>query len=114
MANAGHGGRGGTAALRQRNKAGNGETKSSGSISGSPECVEATSETGEAMVTRFDGDRDHGGANLVDDSVPATAMGKTSRQEWNKHYSIETKPQGQQSRTTAHQTRLATVNRRFR
>ena len=57
-----------------------------------PECVEATSETGEAMVTRFDGDRDHGGADLVDDGVSATAVGKTSRQEWNKHYSIETKP----------------------
>ena len=27
-----------------------------------PECVEATSETGEAMVTCFDGDSDHGGA----------------------------------------------------
>ena len=57
-----------------------------------PECVEATSETGEAMVTRFDGGRDHGGADLIDDGVPATAVGKMSRQEWNKHYSIETKP----------------------
>ena len=57
-----------------------------------PECIEATSETGGAMVTRFDGDRDHGGADLVDDGVPATIVGKTSRQEWNKHYSIETKP----------------------
>ena len=56
-----------------------------------PECVEATSETGGAMVTRFDGDRDHGGADLVDDGVTATAVGKTSRQEWNKYYSIETK-----------------------
>ena len=46
-----------------------------------PECVEATSETGEAVVTRFDGDRDNGGADLVDDGVPATAVGKTSRQE---------------------------------
>ena len=57
-----------------------------------PEYVEATSETGEAMVTRFDGDSDHGGADLVDDGVLGTAVGKTSRQEWNKHYSIETKP----------------------
>ena len=57
-----------------------------------PECVEATSETGEAMVTRFDGDRDHDGADLVDDGVPATAVGKTSKQEWNKHCNIETKP----------------------
>ena len=57
-----------------------------------PDRVEATSGTGEALVTRFDGDRDHGGADLVDDSVLATAVGKTSRQEWNKHYSIEMKP----------------------
>ena len=57
-----------------------------------PECVEATSETGEAMVTRFDGDSDHSGADLVDDGIPATAVGKTSRQEWNKHYSIKAKP----------------------
>ena len=46
-----------------------------------PECVEATSETGEAMVTCFDGDSDHGGADLVDDGVPATAVGKTNKQE---------------------------------
>ena len=57
-----------------------------------PDRVEATGDTGEATVTRFDGDRDHGGADLVDDSVPATAVGKTSRQEWNEHYSIETNP----------------------
>ena len=57
-----------------------------------PDRVEATSGTGEALVTRFDGDRDHGGADLVDDGVPATAVSKTSRQEWNKHYSIEAKP----------------------
>ena len=57
-----------------------------------PDRVEATSETGEAKVTCFDIDSDHGGADLVDDGVPATAVGKTSRQEWNKHYSIETKP----------------------
>ena len=57
-----------------------------------PDRVEATSRTGEALVTHFDGDRDHSGADLVDDGVPATAVGKTSRQEWNKHYSIEAKP----------------------
>ena len=57
-----------------------------------PECVEATSEIGGAMLTRFDGDRDHGGADLVNDSVPATAVGKMSRQEWNEHYSIEMNP----------------------
>ena len=79
-----------------------------------PECVEATSETGGAMVTRFDGDRDHGGADLVDDGVTTTAVGKTSRQEWNKYYSIETKPYSQQERATAHRTMLAMVNRSFR
>ena len=79
-----------------------------------PDRVEATSETGEAKVTRFDGDRDHGKADLVDDSVSATAVGKTSRQEWYEHYSIETKPESQQARATAHRMRLATVNRSFR
>ena len=43
------------------------------------------------MVTRFDGDSDHGGADLVDDGVSATAVGKTTKQERIKHYSIETK-----------------------
>ena len=57
-----------------------------------PDRVEATSGTEEALVTRFDGDRDHGGADLVDNSVPATAVGKMSRQEWNEHYSIEANP----------------------
>ena len=57
-----------------------------------PDRVEATSGTEEALVTRFDGDRDHGGADLIDDGVSATAVGKTSRQEWNKHYIIEAKP----------------------
>ena len=57
-----------------------------------PGRVAATSETGEAKVTHFDGDRDHGEAYLVDDSVPMTAVGKTSRQEWNEHYNIETNP----------------------
>ena len=57
-----------------------------------PDRVDATGETGEATVTRFDDDRDHGGEDLVDDSVLVTAVGKTSRQEWNEHYSIETNP----------------------
>ena len=37
-----------------------------------PDRVAATSETGEAKVMSFDGDRDHGRADLVDDSVSAT------------------------------------------
>jgi len=44
-----------------------------------PEYVEATSETGEAMVTRFDGDSDHGRADLIDDGVPVTTVGKTTK-----------------------------------
>ena len=56
-----------------------------------PGRVEATSETGEAMVTRFDGDSDHGGADLIDDGVPTTAVGKMTKQEYIKHYSIKTK-----------------------
>ena len=43
-------------------------------------------------MTRVDGDSGQGGADFVDDGVPATAVGKMSRQEWNKHYSIKTKP----------------------
>ena len=56
-----------------------------------PRRVEAMSETGEAMVTRFDGDSDHSGADLVDNGVSMTAVGKTTKQEWIKHYNIETK-----------------------
>ena len=44
------------------------------------------------MVMRFDGDNDHGGADLVDDSAPATTVGNTTKQERIKHYRIETKP----------------------
>ena len=50
--------------------------------------VGAKNETGEATVTRFDGDSDHGGADFVDDGVPATTMGKTTTQERIKHHSI--------------------------
>ena len=57
-----------------------------------PDRVEATGETGEATVTCFDDDRDHGGEDLVDDSVPTTAVGKTSRQGGNEHYSIKANP----------------------
>ena len=79
-----------------------------------PDRVAATSKTGEAKVMSFDGDRDHGGADLIDDGVSATAVDKTSRQEWNEHYNIATKPESQQSRATAHRMRLAMVNQRFR
>ena len=45
-----------------------------------PKRVEATSETGEATVMRFDGDSDHGGADFVDDGVSVTAVGKMTKQ----------------------------------
>ena len=53
-----------------------------------PERVEATSETKEATVTRFDGDSDHGGADFIDDCVPATAVGKMTKQERIQNHSI--------------------------
>ena len=41
--------------------------------------VGAKNETGEAMVTRFDGDSDHGGVDFIDGGVPVTAVGKMSK-----------------------------------
>jgi len=58
---------------------------------GHPECVEAKNETGEATVTRVDGDSGHGGADFVGDGVLTTAVGKTTKQERIKHHSIEMK-----------------------
>ena len=43
------------------------------------------------MVTRVDGDSGHGGADFVGDGVSVTAVGKTTKQEWIKHHSIEMK-----------------------
>ena len=44
-------------------------------------------------MTWFDGDsdHDHGGADFIDDGVPATAVGKTTKQEQIKHHRIKTK-----------------------
>ena len=53
-----------------------------------PERVEAKNETGGATVMRVDGDSGHGGADFVDDGVPATTVGKITKQEWIKHHSI--------------------------
>ena len=55
------------------------------------EHVGAKNETGEATVTRVDGDNGHGGADFVDDGVLASAVGKMTKQEWIKHHSIEIK-----------------------
>jgi len=40
---------------------------------------------------RVDGDSGHGGADIIDDGVSATAVGKMTKQEWIKHHIIETK-----------------------
>ena len=52
------------------------------------EHVEGTSETEEAIVTRFDGGSDHGRADFVNDGVPVTAVGKMTKQEQIKHHRI--------------------------
>ena len=43
------------------------------------------------MVTRVAGDNGHGRAYFVDDGVPATTVGKTTKEERIKYHSIETK-----------------------
>jgi len=57
-----------------------------------PERVEARSEVGETTERRDDDHGDHGGAKIVGEIEPATAVIKTSKQHRIKHYSIETKP----------------------
>ena len=57
-----------------------------------PERVEARSKVREATERRDDDHGDHGGAKIVGEGVPATAVGKTTKQQWIKHHSIETKP----------------------
>ena len=42
-------------------------------------------------MTRVDGDSGHDGADFIDDGVPVTAVSKTTKQEWIKHHSVETK-----------------------
>ena len=75
------------------------------------EHVGAKSETGEATVTHDDVHGDHGGAKIVGDGVPATAVGKMTKQQGIKHHGIETKPKVHRSRATAHRRALATEMR---
>ena len=57
-----------------------------------PKHVEARSEVGEATKRRDDNHGDHGGAKIVGEEEPATAVIKTSKQHRIKHHSIEMKP----------------------
>ena len=56
------------------------------------ERVEARSEVGEATERRDDDHSDHGGAKIVGEGEPATAVIKTSKQQRIKHHRIKTKP----------------------
>ena len=73
--------------------------------------IGAKSETGEATVTRDDVHGDHGGAKIVGDGVPVTAVGKMTKQQGIKHHGIETKPKVHRSRAMAHRRALATEMR---
>ena len=57
-----------------------------------PERVEARREVGDATERRDDDHGDHGGAKIVGEEEPTTAVIKTSKQHRIKHHSIETKP----------------------
>ena len=57
-----------------------------------PERVEARCEAGEATERRDDDHGDHGGAKIVSEEEPVTAVIKTSKQHRIKHHSIETMP----------------------
>ena len=57
-----------------------------------PEHDWATSRVGGATERRDDDYGDHGGAKIVGEGEPATAVIKMSRQQQIKYYSIETKP----------------------
>ena len=57
-----------------------------------PDHVEADGQargTTERWVDVHDG---HGEAEIVDGGEPATTVGKTTKQQWIKYHSIETKP----------------------
>ena len=57
-----------------------------------PERVEARREVGDTTERHDDDHSDHGGAKIVGEEEPATAVIKTSKQHRIKHHSIETKP----------------------
>ena len=57
-----------------------------------PERVEARREIRDATKRYDDNHGDHGGAKIIGEEEPATAVIKTSKQHRIKHHSIETKP----------------------
>ena len=57
-----------------------------------PERVEVRREVGDATERRDNDHGDHGGAKIVGEEEPVTAVIKTSKQHMIKHHSIETKP----------------------
>ena len=56
-----------------------------------PERVEARTEVGETTERRDDDHGDHGGAKIVGEEEPTTAVIKTSKQQRIKHHNIEMK-----------------------
>ena len=57
-----------------------------------PERVEARREVGDATERCDDDHGDHGGAKIIGEEEPATAVIKMSKQHRIKHHSIEKKP----------------------
>ena len=62
-------------------------------------------------MTRFDGDSDHGGADFVDNGVPATAVGKTSKQQVIEHHRNKAELAAYQARAKTDRGALVTVRR---
>ena len=63
------------------------------------------------MVTRCDGDSNHDRADFVDDGVPATAMGKTSKQQVIEHHGNKAELTAYQARAETDHGALVTVRR---
>ena len=57
-----------------------------------PDHVEGDGQAGGTTERWVDVHGGHGEAEIVDEDVPATAVGKMTKQQWIKHHNIETKP----------------------
>jgi len=75
------------------------------------EHVGAKNETGEATVTRVDIDSGHGIADFIDGGVPATAVGKTSKQQVIEHHKNKTELMAYQAQAETDRGALATAKR---